>query len=350
MGPAPDRAVDNPFDLSDLAGALTRPPGDDRGAPVEAAEELAWLRTGIVNVAFLGHPDAGDRGWVMIDAGIPGFAGTIQRAAERRFGGARPSAIVLTHGHFDHVGSLHELAERWDAPIYAHPLELPYLTGRSAYPPPDPTVGGGAMARMASLYPRGPIYVGPRLEELPSDNSVPGMDGWRWIHTPGHTAGHVSLFRDGDRALIAGDAVVTTKQESALAVLSQRQELHGPPMYYTPDWTAAAASVAELAALDPELIATGHGVPMRGASARQALNDLAANFAEQAVPKHGRYVNHPALADETGVISVPPAIDDPFPRILLGVGAAALAGVVLKRALDRRSDTRRAELMDRLNS
>ena len=42
------------------------------------------------------------------------------------------------------------------------------------------------------------------------------MPGWRWVHTPGHTAGHVSLFRDADRTLIAGDAFVTTKQESAL--------------------------------------------------------------------------------------------------------------------------------------
>ncbi len=55
--------MDTPFDLSDLAGALTRPPGDDHGAPLAVADDLAWLRTGIVNVAFLGHPDAGDRGY-----------------------------------------------------------------------------------------------------------------------------------------------------------------------------------------------------------------------------------------------------------------------------------------------
>jgi glyoxylase-like metal-dependent hydrolase (beta-lactamase superfamily II) len=307
-------------------------------APLELAPDLAYLRTAIVNVFFYGLPSAGDRGWVLVDAGLPGATDRIVSAAAERFGwGARPAAIVLTHGHFDHVGALKELARKWEAPVYAHVLELPYLTGRSAYPPPDPTVGGGAMARLAALYPRGPIYVGPQLAELPADHSVPGMDGWRWVHTPGHTAGHVSFFRDADRALIAGDAVVTTKQESALAVLAQRPEMHGPPMYFTPDWAASATSARTLAELDPQLVATGHGPPMRGAAAAAALRDLADHFAERAVPRHGRYVEGgPAVADETGVVSVPPAVNDPLPKILLGVGAAAVAGLVLRRAFGRR--------------
>src|SRR5690349_6353730 len=100
--------------------------------------DIAYTRTAIVNVAFIG-PATVKRGWVLVDSGIPGMAGRIERAVEQRFGrGARPAAVVLTHGHFDHSGSLRELAERWDMPIYAHPLELPYLDGRSKYPPPDP--------------------------------------------------------------------------------------------------------------------------------------------------------------------------------------------------------------------
>ena len=61
------------------------------------------------------------------------------------------------------------------------------------------------MARLSSLYPRGPIDLGQRVRSLPSDGSVPGMPGWRWIFTPGHTAGHVSLWRDEDALLLAGD-------------------------------------------------------------------------------------------------------------------------------------------------
>src|SRR5215207_2933833 len=132
----------------------------------------------------------------------------------------QPAAIVLTHGHFDHIGALHTLLHKWDVPVYAHRLELPYLTGQSSYPPPDPTVGGGAMAAMSRFYPRGPYNFEGRVQPLPVDGSVPGMPGWRWIHTPGHSPGHVSLFRDADRLLLAGDAFVTQRQESLLAVLS----------------------------------------------------------------------------------------------------------------------------------
>lgn len=273
----------------------------------EIAADLAYQRLAIVNVQFYGTPGSGDRQWVLIDAGVPGTTNLIRRAAERRFGAdVRPAAIILTHGHFDHVGALAELAEHWDTPIYAHDLEHPYLDGRSAYPPPDPTVGGGMMAALAGLYPRGPINVETRLNSLPADHTVPHMPGWEWIFTPGHTPGHVALWRKADRTLVAGDAVITTRQESAFAVATQTPEIHGPPMYYTPDWEAARASVEQLAALEPELVVTGHGPAMQGDEMRTALHILARRFDELAVPKHGRYVDEPAQANETGVTYVPP--------------------------------------------
>jgi len=273
----------------------------------EVTSDIIYQRLAIVNVLYYGLPDAGDRQWVLIDAGLFGATALIADAAERRFGmDARPAAIVLTHGHFDHVGALKNLAERWDAPIYAHELELPYLDGRSAYPPPDPTVGGGLMSTLSRFYPRGPIDVRHWLHPLPANGAVPGMPGWQWLHTPGHAPGHVSLWRAADRALIAGDAFITTKQESAFAVAMQRPEIHGPPMYYTPDWQQARQSVERLAALEPELVITGHGPAMQGAEMRTALHTLARDFDQVAVPDHGRYVNQPAQADESGVTYVPP--------------------------------------------
>lgn len=298
--------------------------------PVEVLPDLAFLRVAMVNVYFYGRSGAGDRGWVLVDAGLPGSAGSIAEAAARRFGpGARPAAIVLTHGHVDHVGALETLARRWEVPVFAHQLELPYLTGRSSYPPPDPLVGGGLMTLLSPLYPRGPIDLGTRVQSLPEDGSVPGMEGWRWVFTPGHSPGHVSFFRPADRTLIAGDAFVTTRQESLLAVLTQRRAIHGPPAYYTMDWVSARQSVERLAELEPEIAATGHGRPLRGPAMRAALEELARRFGSLAVPRRGRYLRAPALAGPDGVTALPPPVVPP--RVVLGLAAAALAGVVLSR-------------------
>jgi len=302
-----------------------------REALITAAPDVTCLQLSIVNVVLVGRPAAGDREWVLVDAGLATSGETIRRAAADLFGpGSRPSAIVLTHGHFDHVGALRELAEGWDAPIYAHELELPYLTGRSDYPPPDPTVGGGLMARLSPFYPKKANDFRPRVRPLPADGSVPGLAGWRWLNTPGHTPGHVSLFRDAARALIAGDAFVTTKQESALAVLTQRVEIHGPPAYFTQDWEAAGQSVRDLAALRPDIAVTGHGKPMSGGALHAGLDRLARNFERLAVPSHGRYVGRPALADERGTVSVPPPVSDPVPAILAGAAAVAAVALLLR--------------------
>ena len=301
--------------------------------PNEIAPDLACVQLPIVNLFFFGERNAKDLSWTMVDAGLPFFEDRILRAAEERYGsGSRPSAIILTHGHFDHVGALSFLAKRWDAPIYAHTLEFPYLTGKASYPPPDPAVGGGAMSFMSRFFPRGPIDVSNRLHPLPQDGTVPGMPGWRWIHTPGHTPGHVSLFRVTDGALIAGDAFVTTKQESAFdALFMHRQRVRRPPAYYTPNWELARRSVVALAELRPVIAATGHGVPMRGNELREELDALVRDWDRIAVPAHGRYIHEPAKTDDHGVLSLPPAVYDPQLIKVAAIGVAALAGWLLLR-------------------
>ena len=264
----------------------------------EIAPDLAYRRVVMVNVAFVGRPGAGDRNWVLVDAGVSGTKALIKNAADARFGtGARPSAIIMTHGHFDHVGALEQLAQEWDAPVYAHAVEHPYLNGQADYPPGDPTVGGGLMAGVSRLYPTKPVNVSERLRALPADGTVPEMPGWRWIHTPGHSPGHVSLWRETDRVLIAGDAFVTTTPESAYATALQSAEMHGPPRYFTIDWSASGRSVRDLAALLPDLVITGHGRAMKGAAMAEALAALARDFDRVAVPKHGRYAQHPATLE-----------------------------------------------------
>ncbi len=273
--------------------------GEGEDGSHQIAHDLAYCRTIIANVVFYGMPQAGDRNWVLIDAGVIGGKSIIRRVAEARFGaGARPSAIVMTHGHFDHVGALEDLAAEWDVPVYAHPVEHPYLNGQAAYPPGDPSVGGGLIASLSALYPTRPVNVAARLQVLPEDGNVPGMPGWKWLFTSGHSPGHISLWRQSDRALIAGDAFVTTAAESVYATAVQTPELHGPPRYFTINWGKARSSVKALAALDPEIVVTGHGRAMRGAEMNQALHRLAADFTRLAVPEQGRYLDHPVTAED----------------------------------------------------
>src|SRR5690349_2191391 len=129
------------------------------------ADGVAGLRIIFVNVFAV----ATETGWVLIDAGLNGSAGRIAGWAREHVSAQPPTAIVLTHGHFDHVGGLHTLLEEWDVPVYAHRWELPYVTGEREYPPPDPSVGGGLMTRMSGLYPRGPVDLTGRVRMLPSD-------------------------------------------------------------------------------------------------------------------------------------------------------------------------------------
>jgi glyoxylase-like metal-dependent hydrolase (beta-lactamase superfamily II) len=263
---------------------------DSQGHSHEVAPDIAYLRTVLVNVAFLGLADAGERGWVLVDSGIVGSAGRIREAAEARFGaGARPAAIIQTHGHFDHVGALESLSREWDVPVYAHALELPYLSGKAEYPPSDPAADGGLMPKLSPLFPRSPVDVSERLHALPDDGSVPFLPGWEWLHTPGHTPGHISLWRGTDRSMIVGDAFITTGQESAYEVAVQELEMHGPPRYFTPDWAAAATSVRLLAERRPALVVTGHGRAAAGPDMLLALEQLAQDFEAIAPPERLRH-------------------------------------------------------------
>lgn len=244
----------------------------------------------VVNIVFIGDPFKDD--WVLIDAGMPKSAKVIIEEAERRFGkNSKPKFILLTHGHFDHVGAIIELVELWGVPVYAHSLEIPYLTGQQHYPEPDPSVGGGLVAKMSPIFPNQSINLGDIVKALPDDGSIPQLDDWKWIHTPGHSPGHVSFFRERDRALIVGDAFVTVKQESLYKVFTQEKEFSGPPKYLTTDWKAAWESIKTLQQLNPKIAITGHGIPVAGEELTNELAKLSANFDTLGMPSQGRHLN-----------------------------------------------------------
>lgn len=262
------------------------------GSGTEITPDIYCYTNQVVNLFFIGNPEASNE-WILVDAGMPGSGKKILAEAEKRFGpDHKLKSIILTHGHFDHVGGIIDILEQHQVPVYAHPLEFSYLKGITDYPEPDYSVEGGMVAKMSKTFPFEAIDISEHLHELPADGSLPGLPGWQWIHTPGHSEGHVSMFREESRLLIAGDAFVTVKQDSLYKVLIQKKEIHGPPVYLTTDWRAAWESVVKLTDLKPSIAATGHGKPMHGAALAEGLVKLAENFQELAVPAHGKFVNN----------------------------------------------------------
>ena len=303
----------------------------------EIATDLAWVRTSISNVYLIGNRHA----WILVDSGVVGYADAIREAAEERFGvNSKPNAIVLTHGHFDHSAGALELAKHWDVPVYAHALEFPYLTGRSAYPQKDPTVGG-AMAFLSRFFPSRTNNIGAVLQDLPASGAVPGVDGWMTVFTPGHAPGHISLWREVDGALVAGDALATADLDSWYGLVSQNQRISRPASPFTFDWGKARASVQTLADLKPKVLACGHGEPMAGPNVAAELDEFAKSFT---APAHGRYAVAPAEANEHGVVYEPPAPPDHLPKVAAGMvaGVFVIAGVFFskrgRRALPKAGD------------
>lgn len=308
----------------------------------EVANNVWGMKDVFVNLYMVKSTTNED--WFLVDAGLKTSLPKIKRMASLLFGDKKPKAVILTHGHFDHIGALQKLIDEWKVPVYAHYLELPYLTNKSSYPPPDPTVGGGLMAYMAALYPSSPADLGAHVTALPEDGSIPGFKEWRYMHTPGHTFGHISLFRDDDKVLIAGDAFITTKGESALnAIFLATTKVSRPPAYFTPDWQAADESIKKLISLAPEVVATGHGKPMQGKEMRRQLHYLHDHFYEEFVPQHGRYVYEPAVADAGGVLYVPPAAYNPYTKWVIA-GAAIVTLAVVSALLNKKKKRYKALL------
>jgi glyoxylase-like metal-dependent hydrolase (beta-lactamase superfamily II) len=269
-----------------LAGVrLTRPShGQTRVAPTEIAPDLyclgPWGRTQ-TNV-YLVHSGSA---WMLIDAGWERDAGRIQAATSALLGDEQvPAAILLTHVHPDHAGSARALAAAWACPVYVHPAEIPLASGDFAAMerfagPLDrwlilPLMHAIGRRRRESILASGSLA--DLVQPLEAAGSVPGLDGWRWAHTPGHTPGHVAYVRTHDRIVVTGDALVTLEVNTWSGLLRGRQGLSGPPWYTTWDGGAATASIAAISGLEPTAVAGGHGWPLTQPGTAAAVGAFAA--------------------------------------------------------------------------
>ncbi|HYO44820.1 MAG TPA: MBL fold metallo-hydrolase, partial [Candidatus Limnocylindrales bacterium] len=116
------------------------------------------------------------------------------------------------------------------------------------------------------------------FQELDPGGAVPGLDGWEWIPTPGHTPGSVSFVRRADRVVLTGDALVTLQVNAPAGFLLGRQGLSGPPRYTTWSPRLARAAVAAIAELEPAVVGGGHGRPLTGPGTAAAVRSFEARM------------------------------------------------------------------------
>ena len=128
-----------------------------------------------------------------------------------------------------------------------------------------------------------------------------------------------------------GDAPATMNQDSWISNITEERQFNRPPAPFTTDWTAARRSVETPAKLEPNVVAAGHGQPISGANTAERLKNFARNFT---APARGRYVRQPAIANETGIVALPPPVADPVRKAL--IGAAVLAGGAVAFGLFKR--------------
>jgi glyoxylase-like metal-dependent hydrolase (beta-lactamase superfamily II) len=198
---------------------------------------------------------------MLVDTGSPGHAHEILRDLAHI--GVQPihlKKIILTHHHAAHVGGAAALKRQSGAKVCAHGADVPYIAGRvkrRAPRRPVDRVFHSAVALVGFAEPL-PVEVERRLDEGDEIN------GWRVIHTPGHTPGHICLLR-GD-VLISGDLL--------LASAGGFREM---PFASITDIAASRASIRRVAALTFNAILPAHNPP-HVANAGVRVQELAARL------------------------------------------------------------------------
>jgi glyoxylase-like metal-dependent hydrolase (beta-lactamase superfamily II) len=205
---------------------------------------IQLTKLGFVNAYLVREDD----GFTVVDTTMGGAAGDIVAAA--RANGGEVRRIALTHGHDDHVGSLDALKTATGVDVYMPEVDMRIVSGEKT--------GYGKLPggwKGFSTKPEVLLNHGDRVGSL------------EVIATPGHTPGHVSFIDTRDRALLAGDAILTFAGVSTPAKRHWRFPLVG---FATWDKAKATESARMLAGLSPSLLATGHGKVVRDPSAALA--------------------------------------------------------------------------------
>lgn len=217
---------------------------------------------------------------ILVDCGYPGFLPLLAAAvAKHNLTLQQLTGVLITHHDNDHMGALAELKERYpQVRVYASAEEAPYISGRKKslrlqqaedlFPRLPDEQKEGALQFQEMLKAVRPVAV----DETLAEGAIPFLPGVAVVFTPGHMPGHLSLYLEREKILVAADAVVYENGELNIA---------NPA--FTLDLPAAVESVKRLRGMDINKLVCYHGGVV-DTNIAQELDNLIAKFTPSNIP------------------------------------------------------------------
>ena len=190
---------------------------------LEDPSTFGAMHPGGTQIYFVGDPKSH---MVMVDSGEPYRSWTKQILEyHTELGHPSISAILITHGHGDHIGGLDRLQEAFDCPVRCHPKLEPRLTHQ---------LGLGCVEKLSS---REVVHAG-------------GGASLRAYYTPGHEEDHIAYYMAADKAVFSGDTILGNSSSSVRNL------------------TQYMKSLQVLARLKPTTLFPGHGQVIKNGTDR----------------------------------------------------------------------------------